>query len=359
MENIKSNKSKIDLDIIKSDYFLKKIFTYSNKVKSFKIVKLNKQIQRRLNLGIKDYKDCSETFTPIEIVIIPIKELKDGYAKFINVIDKIDYYHIYFNNNNKETKRNTVYKHDKVTKIKVILDYQIKSFEGLFKYCNIELIIFKKFCRNNITNMKEMFLGCNTLKEINLSKFNTSNVSNMYRMFLNCSSLIELNLNNFNTNNVTNMSSMFQDCKSLKELNISNFITINITNMRGMFFNCRSLKNINISNFNTINVKDMNSMFSNCKSLEKINLSNFITKNLTDIGGMFFGCSSLKELDLSNFDTKNVINMCNMFYECSFLKELNLSNFYINNETNMTDMFYGCSDDLKTKIKEQNKNIKV
>ena len=51
--------------------------------------------------------------------------------------------------------------------------------------------------------------------------------------------------------------------------------------------------------------------------------------------------------------------MCNIFYECFSLKELNLSNFQINNETNMTDMFYGCSEDLKTKNKEQNKNIKV
>ena len=45
-----------------------------------------------------------------------------------------------------------------------------------------------------------------------------------------------------------------------------------------------------------------------------------------------------------------------MFYECSYLKELNISNFYTNNVTNMSDMFYGCSDELKSKIKKQNKS---
>ena len=47
-----------------------------------------------------------------------------------------------------------------------------------------------------------------------------------------------------------------------------------------------------------------------------------------------------------------------MFYGCSSLKELNLNNFNTNNVTNMNFMFYGCSDDLKRKIKSENKNIK-
>ena len=38
---------------------------------------------------------------------------------------------------------------------------------------------FKKFYRNNINNMNDMFYGCSSLKEINLSNFNTNNVINM------------------------------------------------------------------------------------------------------------------------------------------------------------------------------------
>ena len=43
-------------------------------------------------------------------------------------------------------------------KIKIIIDYQIKSFEGLFEDCEcIEYIYFKKVCRNNIMNIRDMF----------------------------------------------------------------------------------------------------------------------------------------------------------------------------------------------------------
>ena len=47
-----------------------------------------------------------------------------------------------------------------------------------------------------------------------------------------------------------------------------------------------------------------------------------------------------------------------MFRGCSKIKELNLNNFNTNNVTNMSYMFFGCSDDLKMKIKSENKNIK-
>ena len=71
----------------------------------------------------------------------------------------------------------------------------MKSFEDLFDSCGcIESIYFKKFYRNNINNMRFMFLGCLLLKEINLSNFKTNNVTNMGDMFSRCSSLKRLNV---------------------------------------------------------------------------------------------------------------------------------------------------------------------
>ena len=94
------------------------------------------------------------------------------------------YYHIYFNDNKKEIKRNYLDGNDNVSKIKIIIDYQVKSFEQLFYYCKcIEYIYFKKFYRNNIFDMEGMFYECSSLKELNLSNFNTNNVTDMGRMF--------------------------------------------------------------------------------------------------------------------------------------------------------------------------------
>ena len=223
-KNIEISKSKINLGKMRSDYFLQKIYDNINKKKSLEIVKYNKKMQKRLNLNINNYKEYSEIFTPIEIEIIPNKNI---FSKFININkDEILYYHIYFNDKKEEIK-NKYYidEEDIITKITITIDYQVKSFEHLFLYCYcIKSISFKKFYRNNITNMSKMFFECKSLKAINLSNFNTNNVTNMYFMFYGCSSLKELNLSNFNTNNVNDMRGMFNGCsdelkKKIKEAN--------------------------------------------------------------------------------------------------------------------------------------------
>ena len=107
----------------------------------------------------------------------------------------------------------SLHRDDNVSKISIIIDYQIKSFSELFYYCEcIRSIKFKKFYRNNITDMSGLFSRCSSLKELNLNNFNTNNVTNMSGMFCECSSLKELILTNFNTNNITFMFGMFSGC---------------------------------------------------------------------------------------------------------------------------------------------------
>ena len=232
-ENISENEQKKDFENLKSDYFLINLFDITKKNKSLKIMKYNKNLQKRLNININDYKECSE-------VEIELKFADGKYDQFINIPDEDkEYYHIYLGNSNEEIKKCNLEKNEKVKMIKIIIDYQVKSFKGLFDNCNyISKIFFNKFYRINITDMSEMFYGCLSLKELNLSNFNTNNVTNMSHMFRECSSLKKLNLSNFNSNNVTNMCKLFEDCSSLKDINLSNFNTNNVTNMYGMFDEC-------------------------------------------------------------------------------------------------------------------------
>ena len=224
------------LDSINSKYILGRILKYLKENVALKIIKYNKKIQSRFNISINTYKNFI-ILTPIEIEIMPIK---GQYGKFINYPsdEEKSYFHIYFNNSKEIIKRNYLNKSDNIKDItiKVIIDYNVKSFSGLFKYCkNIESINFKKFHRNNITSMKNMFYQCSSLKVLNLSNFRTDNVIDMSGMFTECSSLEELNLSKFKTDKVIDMSEMFIDCSSLKKLNLSNFNTSNVTNMHGMF----------------------------------------------------------------------------------------------------------------------------
>ena len=116
---IKNGKEKIyqdglinKLQYIKSKYILKQIFDNLQRWKALEIIKYSKNHQERLDININDYKQYSETLTPIEIEIIPKQNI---YSPFINVnkLENESYYHIYFNNNKEEIKRNYIKKKKK------------------------------------------------------------------------------------------------------------------------------------------------------------------------------------------------------------------------------------------------------
>ena len=230
----KDNLSNANFKNIKSNYMLSKIYANPDQKKKLKVVKYNKKIQNRLNLNIKDYEECLKI--EIEIITFNYK-----FGKFINIEEKEKiYYHIYFKDNKEEIRNKySIKKEDNVERIKIIIDYEVKSFEGMFKDCYcIKSINFKRFYRSNINNMSSMFSGCSSLKEINLS--------------------------NFNTNNVVTMEEMFSMCESLKELNLSNFKTLNTKNTKKMFFHCKSLIKLNLANFNFDNIIFIDSKFKLC-----------------------------------------------------------------------------------------------
>ena len=156
------NDSKNFLGNIKNKNILKKIFNIILRKKYLGIINYSKKIQNKLSLSINDYKEYSQIFSSIEVEIIPIK---NKYEEFINIYDNSEYYHIYFDDKKEEIKRNYLTENDKIKKIKVVIDHQIKSFKKLFDNCkNIESIYFKKFFRTNITGMSHMFNECSSLK---------------------------------------------------------------------------------------------------------------------------------------------------------------------------------------------------
>ena len=213
------NKS-LSLKSVKNNYILKKILDNLEINKFLNLIRYNKNIQQRLN---KDKKDYEEQFSKIIIEIIPVDI---GLIYFIGNTNKEQFFHFYINENNEELKRNFVIRSDGAERIKVIIDFEIKSFAGLFKNCTyIKKIKFLRFNRKDINDMSYMFYKCESLDEVDFSKVKTNDVINMEYMFYGCDSLKELNLSSFNTKNVTNMSNMFNRCNSLENLDLSNFNT--------------------------------------------------------------------------------------------------------------------------------------
>ena len=290
------------LNKIRSKYILSKPFEYISEKRFLNIIKYNIALQKKFNFSFKSYFQ-------IKIIIIPLQEEIKENKVFINIMNKINenFFHIYFNGAKKEIKRNFIKPNEKVSKIKIIIDKEIKSIANLF--CGIDFvkkIIFKKFNRTDFIDFSSMFDGCNKLIKLDITKIKTDNVNNMKSMFNKCLSIKHLDLRNFNTEKVENMEEMFNDCRALKKINVSNFNTNKVKKMSGMFCGCESLKKLDLSNFITDKVDDMIRMFESCSSLKELNISNFIFNENTLVSFMFNNCLDEIRDDIRNkFKTLN------------------------------------------------------
>ena len=133
------------LQNLKSDYFIQKFFDYIQKRRILKTIRYNKSIQKRINLNINHYKEYSEKYSSIEI---EIKPMENKYGDFINIKEgDEEYYHIYYNDNKKEQIKSTsLNENDKVSKINIIIDYQVESFNKLFTVVGVlNLFVLKNF----------------------------------------------------------------------------------------------------------------------------------------------------------------------------------------------------------------------
>ena len=122
-DELDSNKSKSVLINIQSYYFFQKLFGNIPQKRAFEIMKINKNIQNRLNININNYIEYCELYTPIEIELIHLQNNSDF---FINIPpEDRQYYHIYFNDNKEKEIKNLILYNEKVniSKINIRIDY--------------------------------------------------------------------------------------------------------------------------------------------------------------------------------------------------------------------------------------------
>ena len=155
--------------------------------------------------------------------------------------------------------------------------------------------------------------------------------------FFDCRNLQHVdNIRNLDTASVTNMRDMFGGCNGLTALDVSHFDTANVTDMASLFSGCSGLTALDVSHFDTANVTYMTSMFGGCNGLTALDVSHFDTANVTDMASLFSGCSGLTALDVSHFDTANVTYMSSMFDGCSGLKTI-----YASEKFTIASVIYG------------------
>ena len=141
------------LEKIRSRFILKRIFDDLKENKFLETIGYNKEIRNKLDISINDYKE----YLQIEIEMIRILNKDTNFIYILNKNNKC-FYHIYLDNNKKETKREYITEKDNAKKIMVKIDYEIKSLTELFKDREyIEKINFIKCNRNDIVGMNSIF----------------------------------------------------------------------------------------------------------------------------------------------------------------------------------------------------------
>ena len=172
---------------------------------------------------------------------------------------------------------------------------------AMFYNCqSLEELDLSRFDTSNTINMDDMFRQCQSLKELDLSTFDTSKVTNMQCLFLECHNLEHITFGSlFNTSNVKSMPEIFDGCSSLKDIDLSGFDTSSAEDMYAMFRDCSSLTELDLTTFDTSNVKDMCGMFSYCNNLETIRVSplwsteSLETEEWVGAPNMFMDCVKL------------------------------------------------------------------
>lgn len=199
----------------------------------------------------------------------------------------------------------------------------------------------------NARSCNSWFNGFSSLTTVtNLSNIDSSAVTSMQNMFKGCTSLTNIDLTGLEANQVTNMSYMFDSCTNLQNVNASGLANNHSTNMSYMFRNCSALQTVNITGIfsNTVVNIDSTYMFQNCTSLSTVDFSNVNMSTVSKVSYMFDGCNNLTNIDLSNSNASAITSMSNMFKNCSALTSVNLTNFGSTGITSYSSAFEGCQN---------------
>lgn len=156
---------------------------------------------------------------------------------------------------------------------------KVNEFQGMCDGCSsLKTIEFADVNNSKTIYLTNTFRNCGSLEFIDMTKFS----GRVYygSTFSSCVSLTQVN---FSYTIPVNMNNMFLGCSSLKSVDLSSFDLLQSVSMSQSFKNCSALETVVLGEtFNTYNVTNMRSLFENCPSL-MLDCSGWNTTNLKDI----------------------------------------------------------------------------
>lgn len=208
----------------------------------------------------------------------------------------------------------------------------------------LEKVEFIQGNTHKLTNMKETFLSCTSLRDVNVNILDVSQVKRFESTFERCSSLESVDISSWNTGNAINTIGMFEGCKALKNIDVSKLDTHNVVDAQAMFKGCISLTSLDISNLDLNQLIIAKEMFAHCNHLKDLKLPYIKSPTCVDMGGMFEWCTKIERIDISKFNTENVSSFSSLFYKCAKLREvIGIEDLNVQGLKNIASMFSYCS----------------
>lgn len=114
----------------------------------------------------------------------------------------------------------------KITSVEISRDFvNTRPINMCSWFCSMDKIVtisgLEYLNTSEVTNMADMFYGCDKLEEIDVSHFNTAKVEKMSNMFNGCFKLKSLDIGNFDMSNVNSCSDMAAYCRNLQFLRLA------------------------------------------------------------------------------------------------------------------------------------------
>ena len=191
----------------------------------------------------------------------------------------------------------------------------IKSmFEGWTNLKEIEGLEY--FDMSQVVVAGGAFFNCKSLISLDLSSKDMSSLKDAEKMFYLCSDLKTLKMAS-TSSQLLKMNNMFHGCSSLVDLDVSRMVTSGVSSFLDLFYQCSSLTELDLSSFDTSKVTNMGYMFNGCTKLKKVYLQSFNTSKVEMMQSMFRGCTALESIIVgSEWTVANVTEDIYMFSDC-------------------------------------------
>ena len=186
------------------------------------------------------------------------------------------------------------YYYDARTDRTITEDYDPTNFNGRWTtyHASIHTVVIDASMQNApLTSMHHLFFGNSYNQGGNYVDAKLSNMTTIR------------GIDNLNTANVTDMTEMFKGCESLttiytadqSQVNIIPFNTAKVEKMESMFEYCSALQTIDIAAFDITKLKNTKAMFAGCSSLTTIYCDQDWSESTTlgSSSNMFHACSAL------------------------------------------------------------------